>query len=297
MLPCCCRADSLLLALSCFANCRIVSRSVIVDPAFAVLLVVRPLLLQPGPGVSAAEVAAAHQLAVEAVADALHLVLLVDVGDDFHAPLFQPLDELRGRHPAPDHVVRKFLEYDTSAGLPRPRCEFHFGLGQTFPHRLLTRDVGCKVELPGQLPRDLLGTLEVFRVADRAAFVVDRRGQNVELAVVVLVPDSDPRRLVEPPARGVHLGHPRLRFRGDVVFLPGADRGVEDLALDLRPAGGDRLHLAPYLLRGAAGHVSGDQFAAELTFGLPLAPLLPPGRRLRALKVFLEFGAVPTHLR
>jgi hypothetical protein len=48
----------------------------------------------------------------------------------------------------------------------------------------------------------------------------------VEFAVVVLVADGDPDRLVEPTPRGVHLGHPRLNLRRDVVFLAGADRHV-----------------------------------------------------------------------
>jgi hypothetical protein len=54
--------------------------------------VVLPLLLEARPGVAAPEVAATHQLAVEAVADPLHVVLFVDERDDLHAPLFQPLD-------------------------------------------------------------------------------------------------------------------------------------------------------------------------------------------------------------
>jgi hypothetical protein len=54
--------------------------------------VVCPLLLKTGPGVAAAEIAAPHQLAVEAIADPLHFVLLVDERDDLHAPFFQPLD-------------------------------------------------------------------------------------------------------------------------------------------------------------------------------------------------------------
>jgi hypothetical protein len=182
-----------------------------------------PLLLETRPGVAAAEVAAAHQLAVEAVADAFHLFPLVDVGHDLHAPLLQPLDELRGRHPAVDYVVRNLLKYGTRARLPRARGVFHFGLCQALSHRLPARNIRCKVELSRQLFRDLFAALEVFRVVNCPPLVVDGRGQNMKFAVVVWVAYGDPGRLVEPPACGEHLCHPCLNLCCNVIFPTGAD--------------------------------------------------------------------------
>ena len=261
------------------------------------MLVVLPLLLEAWPGVTAPEVAAPHHLAVEAVADPLHLVLLVDVGHDLDAHLFEPLDELRGRHPAPDHVVCDLLEQDARARLFAPRGVLHFGLCQAFTHRLLARNVRSEIEFLCQFPRDLFGTLEVVRVADCATLVVDGRRQNVEFAVVVFVTDGEPDRLVEPHPGGVHLCYPRLRFQGDVVFLTCADRNVKNLPFDLRLAAGDRLQLALDFRKGAARHVPGDDRAAQCPFDLLLSRLILTGWRIRALEVFFSLGAVPIHIR
>jgi hypothetical protein len=115
----------------------------------------------------------------------------------------------------------------------------------------------------------------------------------VEFAVIILVADGDPDCLVEPPARGVQLGHPRLNLRRDVVFLAGADRYVQDLALDLRVPPGEGLHLALDFLDGAPRDVAGDQLAAEFPLALHFDRLVLTGRRLRAKEVFFPLGAVP----
>lgn len=119
----------------------------------------------------------------------------------------------------------------------------------------------------------------------------------MEFAVVVLVADGDPDCLVEPPPRGVQLGHPRLNLRRDVVFLAGADRYVQDLALDLRVPPGEGLHLALDFLDGAPRDVAGDQLAAEFPLALCFDRLVLTGRRLRAKEVFFPLGAVPILFR
>jgi hypothetical protein len=259
--------------------------------------VVLPLLLEARPRVAAAEIAASHQLAVESVANTFHLVPLVDVRDDLHVPLFQPFDEVRCRRPAADHVVHHLLKHGARARLPRALRVLHFGLRQVLTHRLPARNDRGEIELLGQFPRDLFGTIEVLRVADRPALVVDGRGEDVKLAVVVLVADGEPQGLVEAHPLHAPLGHPRLRFRRDAVFFTCADGEVEDIAFDLRVAAGDGFKFTSYFLDGATRHVPGDQLAPQLAFGLLVNLFFRPGRRLRALKVFLPLGAVAAHLR
>lgn len=119
----------------------------------------------------------------------------------------------------------------------------------------------------------------------------------MEFAVVVLVADGDPDCLVEPPARGVQLGHPRLNLRRDVVFLAGADSYVQDLALDLRVPPGEGLHLALNFLDRAARDVAGDQFAPKLPLALRFDRLVLTGRRLRAKEIFFLLKTVPILFR